>query len=101
MNVLPHLTVVIVGHADQRGDDAINLVLGQQRADAVVGYLATQGVSGARMSARSVGEADLLTVDDDEASLALNRRTEFIFYGLLLPPPEAPVTTVPVTTAAG
>ena len=89
MNALPHLTVVVVGHADQRGDDAINLVLGQRRADAVVGYLATRGVSGARMSARSVGEADLLTVDDDEASLALNRRTEFIFYGLLVPPPAA------------
>jgi hypothetical protein len=30
-----------------------------------------------------VGEQDLLADDSSEASLALNRRTEFIFYGLL------------------
>jgi hypothetical protein len=30
-----------------------------------------------------VGETDLLTLDDDAKALALNRRTEFIFYGLL------------------
>ena len=69
-------------------------MLAQRRADAVVAYLASLGIDGSRLSARSVGEADLLTVDDDEASLALNRRTEFIIYGLLVPsPPAAPTTT--------
>jgi outer membrane protein OmpA-like peptidoglycan-associated protein len=92
MNALPNITVTVVGHADPRGDVATNLVLGQRRADAVVAYLLTRGIDGSRLSARSVGEADLLTVDDDEASLALNRRTEFIIYGLLVPPP-APTTT--------
>ena len=92
---------MVVGHADQRGSDATNLVLAQRRADAVVAYLAGLGIEGSRLSARSVGEADLLTVDDDEASLALNRRTEFILYGLLLPPPAAPPTSAAPTTAAG
>jgi hypothetical protein len=31
-----------------------------------------------------VGEADLLTLNNDDAALALNRRTEFVFYGLLI-----------------
>jgi outer membrane protein OmpA-like peptidoglycan-associated protein len=94
MNALPNISATVVGHADQRGDEVTNLVLAQRRADAVVGYLISRGIDGSRLSARSVGEADLLTVDDDEASLALNRRTEFIFYGLLVPPPApAPTTT--------
>ena len=84
MNASPNITVVVVGHADQRGSDATNLVLGQRRADAVVAYLAGLGIDGSRLSARSVGEADLLSAGDDEASLALNRRTEFIIYGLLV-----------------
>ena len=99
MNLFPNTTVVVVGHADQRGSDATNLVLAQRRADAVVGYLASLGIDGSRLSARSVGEADLLTVDDDEASLALNRRTEFIINGLLVPP-TAPAAA-PTTTTAG
>ena len=36
-----------------------------------------------RLAARAVGEQDLLAEDESDASLALNRRTEFIFYGLL------------------
>ena len=97
MTAYPNITVVVVGHADQRGSDATNLVLAQRRADAVVGYLASLGIDGSRLSARSVGEADLLTVDDDEASLALNRRTEFIIYGLFVPP-SAPPAAAPTTT---
>jgi hypothetical protein len=62
--------------------------------------LISRGIEGSRLSARSVGEADLLTVDDDEASLALNRRTEFILYGLLVPAP-APTTSAAPTTTAG
>jgi len=99
MNALPNITATVVGHADQRGDEATNLVLAQRRADAVVAYLSSRGIAGSRLSARSVGEADLLTVDDDEASLALNRRTEFIFYGLLVPAPAPTPSAVPTTTA--
>lgn len=62
-------------------------VLSQQRADAVIAYLADRGVEGSRTSARAVGEADLLSTADDVESLTLNRRTEFIFYGVLLTDP--------------
>lgn len=71
MTALPHTTVVVVSLADQRGVDA------------------------SRLSFRAVGEADLLSLNNDEASLALNRLTEFIISGALLPPPSAPSTTEP------
>ena len=85
MNVLPKVSVLVIGHADQRGNDLQNFALSEARADAVVLYMASQGVDPSRMSSRAVGEADLLSINDDASSLALNRRTEFVLYGLLIP----------------
>ncbi len=84
MKALPNTSVVVVGHADQRGDTAANVVISGRRAHAVVDYLGSLGVETSRLSARAAGASDLLTVDDNAAALALNRRTEFIFYGLLV-----------------
>ncbi len=83
LNLLPNVTVTVVGHADQKGDEAANYALSEARAVSVVGYLVGKGVAPSRLSARAFGEQDLLAADESEASLALNRRTEFIFYGLL------------------
>lgn len=84
MNALPNITVLVVGHADQRGDETTNFAISDERARAVVNYLRFLGISPSRLSSRAAGESDLLTVAEDETSLALNRRTEFIFYGLLV-----------------
>jgi len=84
MQALPKVTVVVVGHADQQGATAANIVISSQRARAVVDFLVTLGVDATRLSDRAAGASDLLTLDNDPAGLALNRRTEFIFYGLLV-----------------
>jgi outer membrane protein OmpA-like peptidoglycan-associated protein len=84
MQALPNVTALIIGHADQRGDEGANYQLSAQRADAVVRYLALQGMQPSRLSSRAVGEAELLTLNSDDVALALNRRTEVIFYGLLI-----------------
>ena len=84
MQSLPKTTVLVIGHSDQRGDAATNFTLSEQRAQAVVSYLVSKGITPSRLSSRAVGESDLLSIDDDAAALALNRRTEFVFYGLLL-----------------
>jgi outer membrane protein OmpA-like peptidoglycan-associated protein len=84
MQALPNLSVVVVGHADQRGDDMTNFAISDERARAVVNYLLYLGISPARLSSRAAGESDLLTLGNDDAALALNRRTEFIMYGLLV-----------------
>jgi len=83
MNALPNITVLVIGHADQRGTDAANFAISDERARAVVNYLRFMGISPTRLSSRAAGASDLLTLDNDAASLALNRRTEFIFYGLI------------------
>ena len=84
MNALPNVSVLVIGHADQRGDDVANFAISDERARAVVNYLIFLGIAPSRLASRAAGESDLLTLDDDEAALALNRRTEFIFGGLLI-----------------
>lgn len=85
MEALPNISVLVVGHADQRGSAENNFAISEERARAVVSYLVSVGIEPSRMSSRAVGEADLISLNDDAAALALNRRTEFVFYGLLAP----------------
>ncbi len=85
LRALPHVTVLVVGHADQRGDARTNWELSDERARTVVAYLTEAGIEPARLSSRAAGETDLLSIDDDATALALNRRTEFIFSGVLVP----------------
>ena len=84
MQALPNISVMVIGHADQRGDDLTNFAISDERARAVVNYLLYLGIPPMRLSSRAAGETDLLTIGDDDTALALNRRTEFIFYGLLI-----------------
>jgi outer membrane protein OmpA-like peptidoglycan-associated protein len=84
MNALPNVTALVIGHADQRGSELTNYEISEERADAVVDYIAARGIAPSRLSSRAVGETDLLTLNNEPAALELNRRTEFVFYGLLL-----------------
>jgi OOP family OmpA-OmpF porin len=84
MNALPNTTVLVIGHADQRGSDAANFAMSEDRARAVVSHLVAYGIEGSRLSSRAVGESDLLSLNDDETALELNRRTEFVIYGTLV-----------------
>ena len=84
MSALPNVTALVIGHADQRGDPESNFAISEARARAVVSYLVGKGVAAGRLSSRAVGEADLISLNSDRAALALNRRTEFVFYGLLV-----------------
>ena len=84
MKALPNISCVVIGHADQRGDPTRNYEISADRAASVVDYMASQGIDPARLSSRAVGETDLLTLNNDDVAFELNRRTEFIFYGLLI-----------------
>jgi outer membrane protein OmpA-like peptidoglycan-associated protein len=83
MNLLPNVTALVIGHSDQIGNSAANFKLSADRAAAVVDYMVFSGINPERLASRAVGDTDLLTLNDDAASLALNRRTEFVLYGLL------------------
>ena len=84
MNALPNISCVVIGHADQRGDPTRNYEISADRAQSVVDYMASQGIDPARLSSRAVGASDLLTLNNDAVAFELNRRTEFVFYGLLV-----------------
>jgi outer membrane protein OmpA-like peptidoglycan-associated protein len=84
MRAMPSVTALVIGHADQTGWTAANLQLSQDRATAVIDYLVSQGISPDRLSGRGVGDRDPLTSQAGDVALALNRRTEFVFFGLFV-----------------
>ena len=51
-----NITVVLEGHADERGTREYNLALGERRANAARDYLMTYGISGKRISVISYGK---------------------------------------------
>ncbi len=86
LKAMPKLTALVLGHADQTGAATQNLTLSYARATAVVEYLVSQGISAYRLTAQGLGDTSLLTRQSNAAGLALNRRTELVFYGLLYGP---------------
>ncbi|MBO6938529.1 MAG: OmpA family protein [Deltaproteobacteria bacterium] len=73
--------VQIEGHTDDRGDDAMNLRLSQQRAESVREFLISKNVDGARLTARGFGETRPLESNDTAQGRAANRRVEFNLGG--------------------
>ena len=67
----------ISGHADERGSDEYNLVLGNQRALAAKAYLERKGIVGSRIDVISYGEERPLDPSSTEAAWARNRRGAF------------------------
>lgn len=76
----PHLKVILVGHADQRGNDAYNLSLAKKRAEAVASQLRHYGVASERITVRSAGTTRPRTTGSNEKDWLRNRRVE-ILYG--------------------
>lgn len=71
------ITIVIEGHADNRGDDGYNRKLGLERAQTVMNELAALGVDRGRMATASLGESKPLIGNDAPWAHAVNRRVEF------------------------
>jgi outer membrane protein OmpA-like peptidoglycan-associated protein len=68
--------VVIVGHTDSTGSDAINNPLSLQRAQTVKDFLATRGVPAARMEVAGRGSREPVADNATDAGRAKNRRVE-------------------------
>jgi peptidoglycan-associated lipoprotein len=64
----------LVGHADPRGDEEYNMVLGGRRADNVKAAIADAGMDSSRMTSTSRGEMD--ATGTDEASWEKDRRVD-------------------------
>lgn len=91
---LPATGFEVVGYTDSVGDDQENLLLSQQRAQAVVDRLAALGIDAARMTSRGEGENNPIADNSTDAGRAANRRIEFVFVGAdLTQEPETTTTT--------
>ena len=78
LNDYSQYTVTIDGHADERGTREYNLALGAQRATAVRSFLASQGVSAARIRTISYGKERPVAVCDDISCWSQNCRAQTV-----------------------
>ena len=74
------LALVIHGHTDNTGTDAINNPLSQNRANSVLNYLSSQGIASSRMTARGYGSSSPIASNDTAAGREQNRRVEITVY---------------------
>ncbi|PJI91747.1 CshA-type fibril repeat protein [Yoonia maricola] len=72
---------IVAGHTDSDESDAYNLVLSQNRVDAVQDALVARGISADRLQAQGFGESRPIATNATEEGQALNRRVEFILVG--------------------
>jgi outer membrane protein OmpA-like peptidoglycan-associated protein len=68
--------ILIQGHTDSSGSDAINNPLSQRRATNVLNFLASNGVPASRMTAIGYGSSRPAVPNDTEANRTLNRRVQ-------------------------
>ncbi len=74
----PGVHLRIEAHADERGSPEYNLILGQNRGDAVVAFFVEAGLDADRFTVESFGEQNPLVQGETEDAWAQNRRAEFI-----------------------
>ena len=69
------ITVVLEGHADERGTREYNLALGERRANAAKDYLMTYGISSNRISVISYGKERPVDSGSNPLAWSKNRRS--------------------------
>ena len=67
-------SAVIEGHADEQGTSAYNLALSGRRANSVIEYLVSRGVSPARLQPLPLGKERPIAICSEESCYSLNRR---------------------------
>ena len=73
----PTVKVELSGHTDNVGAKDYNKKLSRDRAQSVLDYLVSKGVSPQRLNAQGYGMEQPITDNDTEESRAMNRRVEF------------------------
>ena len=71
-------SIMIEGHADERGSAEYNLALGDRRANAVRDYLVSLGVPETRVTVTSKGKESPFCTESTESCWQQNRRGHFI-----------------------
>ena len=71
----PDITIVLEGHADERGTREYNLALGERRANSAKDYLMTYGISASRISVISYGKERPVDSGSNPLAWSKNRRS--------------------------
>ena len=74
----PSARVVIIGHTDNTGSDAVNNPLSLERARSVRDYIVTRGVTSSRVDTAGRGEREPIASNANESGRAKNRRVEIL-----------------------
>jgi outer membrane protein OmpA-like peptidoglycan-associated protein len=72
----PETKIEVQGHTDSQGGAAANKKLSYKRARAVMDYIVSQGVSGARLRAVGMGEEQPVADNATASGRSMNRRVE-------------------------
>lgn len=75
----PSVSILVEGHADERGTPEYNIALGERRAKAVTSYLQSLGVSGAQLAIVSYGEEKPVDASHTDAAFSKNRRAVLVY----------------------
>ena len=75
----PKYTLLVEGHADERGTREYNLALSERRAKAVEDFLSASGVSSFNVEVVGYGEEKPVDVGSNESAWSQNRRAELFF----------------------
>jgi len=69
------ITIVLEGHADERGTREYNLAIGERRANSAKDYLMTYGISSNRISVLSYGKERPVDSGSNPLAWSKNRRS--------------------------
>jgi OOP family OmpA-OmpF porin len=72
------LKLLVEGHTDNQGGAAANQALSEKRAQAVVAWLVSHGVSAQRLSAKGFGSTKAIADNSTDDGRAKNRRVELV-----------------------
>jgi outer membrane protein OmpA-like peptidoglycan-associated protein len=74
----PDVELLVQGHTDSTGNDAINTPLAVNRARVVKEYLVAKGIDGSRLEVKGFGPEKPVDSNETVEGRARNRRTDFI-----------------------
>jgi outer membrane protein OmpA-like peptidoglycan-associated protein len=78
----PKMKIEISGHTDNIGSKGYNQQLSEKRANAVLEYLAANGIASTRLQSKGFGDLKPIADNSTEQGRTLNRRTEFSIISL-------------------
>ncbi|SET77273.1 OmpA family protein [Hymenobacter actinosclerus] len=76
----PDTNILVEGHTDASGTDAINNPLSERRAQSVANYTIAQGVDAGRVTTKGYGSSQPIADNTTEAGKQANRRVEVAIF---------------------